>query len=303
MNNKHNERKFYISYTANFSNLNDQELLIWLCEPQNSSFQQINNFSISENPISTYDHNANRIHFIKISDRKDFKIIMTFEADLWQNNLHLDPVVAKPVERDRSSDFLKNDLFLEQTKDIKYLVGSIIGKEKNYLMQAYLFSNYLKTNFKYTEIVDKRGVANQDLNNISGDCGEAGSLFVTMCRVAGIPAKNHTGYVIYYDDLKNIYEHGWTSIYLNNIGWIQIDPLAKNIQIENGIFVYEQNNYLLSFNEEFNIPLIPPIPDNFNISYWEDIGLPINRKSSQVIQPLVFASKKPINFSQKVEVK
>ena len=65
-------------------------------------------------------------------------------------------------------------------------------------------------------------------------------------------------------------------------GWITIDPLAENIKKKGDTYQYKQDNYFLSFTNGFNIPLKPTV---------------------QVLQPLVFVSKKAVKFEDKIELK
>jgi hypothetical protein len=76
---------------------------------------------------------------------------------------------------------------------------------------------------RYDPQEDERG-ALWALMNRRGDCTEYSSLFVALCRAAGIPARIQTGFG--FHDLKERITDGhmWTEYYLPGYGWIPADP-------------------------------------------------------------------------------
>jgi transglutaminase-like putative cysteine protease len=76
------------------------------------------------------------------------------------------------------------------------------------------------------------------LQNGSGVCQEFASLFVAICRAAGIPARIVNGYANDRNELAqdntliNIagQRHQWAEFYLKGKGWIPADPTMSNAQ-------------------------------------------------------------------------
>jgi len=54
-----------------------------------------------------------------------------------------------------------------------------------------------------------------------GDCGQEALLFITLCRLNGIPARWQSG----WDTFPGVEDiHDWTEIYLAPYGWLPVDP-------------------------------------------------------------------------------
>lgn len=303
---KSNSKLFNIKYEASFESLSkNNHIRIWMSKPLNSKYQKINNFSISHKPKNIYkDNQGNEILYFEFINDKKINIEVNIGIKLWteKNIVKTNQILALKTFPKSIKRFLKNEKFLEQTRKLKKLTFSIIKDDIYILDKIYSILNFIAENFKYCHPVKPRGVKNLDLDNLSGDCGEAGALFVAMCRILKIPAKNVTGYVIYYDELSSIYEHGWTSIYLHPYGWVDIDPLAGNIKKIFKKYYYNQKNYFLGITQGFNVALKPSIPLNYKTDYWDKVGLPFTKTSTQILQPLIFASKNKIKFKDSIKI-
>jgi transglutaminase-like putative cysteine protease len=299
-------QKFNIRYQANFNSPDKNIIRIWLVQPLNSITQKIESFSILPKPQKYYkDIQGNKILYFEFKDQKNFNIKMDIKVTLWKNKINLikEKFLLPPTSSKLFQQYTKNEKFLEQTPAVKKLTHQITNKNQTILDNIFLIIQFLKRNFKYVYPVKKRGVENLNLNNLKGDCGEVGALFATMCRISGIPAINRTGYIIYYNKLNNIYEHGWVSIYLKPYGWIDVDPRGDNfLKKGRNKYLYYQKNYFLSFTSGFNLKIKPKIPSNFLFNYWNEKGLPITNTSVQILQPLVFASLKEIKFSDNIKL-
>lgn len=299
---------FNIRYKASFESLTaNNHIKIWMAKPLNSECQKINNFSISHTPKKTYkDGQGNEILYFEFINTKKIEIKMEIQAELWkqkiitQNNAAvISKIYPKSIKR-----FLKNENFLEQKLEIKNLAFKIAGKEKLDLDKIKTIFDFITKNFKYCYPIEKRGVKYLDLNGLKGDCGEYSSLFVTMCRILKIPAKNQTGFVI-FPKKKKIAEHGWASVYLKPNGWLDMDTqyasLEKNETATKKYFA-RRNDYRIIFTTGFNVPLKPRIPKKFNLSYWNKLGLPLTHNSVQTLQPIVFVSKNKIEFKDNIKI-
>lgn len=77
-----------------------------------------------------------------------------------------------------------------------------------------------------------------------GFCGHYASAFVTLMRYAGIPSRIVTGYqggalnpIDNYMIVRQSDAHAWTEVWVDNIGWLRVDPTAavSPARIESGI--------------------------------------------------------------------
>ena len=302
----YNSKKFNIRYQAIFNSSSAKNTIkVWIVQPSTSIAQLIENFSISHKPKKFYeDVQGNKILYFEFKNQKNITIQMDIKATLYKNKFDLDQerISLPNASNQLSKQYTKSEKFLEQTPAIKNLTHQITSENNSVLDKLQSILNFIVKNFQYHYPIKQRGVKHLNLKNLKGDCGEYSSLFVTMCRILKIPTRNNTGFVIYGDEINNIYGHGWTNVYLKPYGWIEIDPLANNIRKVEKKYIYENNNYFLTFTKGFNLKIKPKIPKKFVFNYWEKIGLPITNTSVETLQPLIFASKNKIKFSDNIKL-
>lgn len=54
-----------------------------------------------------------------------------------------------------------------------------------------------------------------------GECGDYASLFVSLCRLAGIPARSVAGFTFTDEEWQH---HVWAEFYIAGLGWVPCDP-------------------------------------------------------------------------------
>lgn len=62
-------------------------------------------------------------------------------------------------------------------------------------------------------------------------CGEFADLFVTLCRAAGIPARELEGYADTGSSTRPVTSdvlHAWAQVYDEALGWVSVDPTWGN---------------------------------------------------------------------------
>lgn len=304
---KSNSKIFHIKYEASFKSPTiNNHIKIWIAKPLTSEYQKINSFSISHKPKKTYkDNQGNEIIYFEFINSKNVKIEIKIEATLWiaKNIIKNNKITASKTYPKLAERFLKNEKFLEQSNKIKNFTLRITKDKKGLDIVKSIF-DFIKENFKYCYPVKNRGVKYLNLNKLTGDCGEYSSLFVTMCRILKIPAKNNTGFVI-FPNSKRITEHGWASIYVKQYGWLEMDTQYASLEkstVAAKKYFAQRNDYRIIFSNGFNIPLKPNIPKNFNLNYWNKKGLPLTNTSAQTLQPIIFASKDKIKFKENIKI-
>ncbi len=107
--------------------------------------------------------------------------------------------------------------------EIKELAKKIVGKEINPYKRAQLIYNYLIDNYTFSpEIYNS---ARNSLKLISSETGDAYDFSVIFCALArslDIPAMPISGILV--DSNKKAKNHWWCEIYLENFGWLPLDP-------------------------------------------------------------------------------
>ena len=296
----HEPKNLYFEYETHIAS-SDDTISLWVAEPQTSKTQKIINWDSSLVPSSKYtDDNGNKISYYEFKNENTIDLRITLTTTLWKRKFeHESNKSNEALPRGDRVFYTREETFLEQTPFIKQLANELTQGVIDPIKKISIFFNYTKENFSYIYPVENRGVSHLHLSNLQGDCAEYAGFFVALCRSVGVPARNITGYVI---NEQQPSEHGWASVYIDAAGWVDLDPQYASIE-QNVNYFLETPDYRLAFIKGFNIPLSPHIPNDFSFQYWIKQGLPVTHASSQILQPLVFASKKECSFTEKYNVR
>ena len=99
----------------------------------------------------------------------------------------------------------------------------LVGEEKNPLRKAQRIYQWMCRRFRYSfarEYYTLRNISQYAYQKQYGDCGQLALLFITMCRMEGIPARWESGWML-YPGAVNL--HDWCGIYLAPYGWVPVD--------------------------------------------------------------------------------
>jgi transglutaminase-like putative cysteine protease len=123
------------------------------------------------------------------------------------------------------------------TPEIRELSKRIAGDETNPAARAKKFYDWIADNIKYSYAIEYstiRNISDYCRTKGYGDCGQEALLFMTLCRLNGIPARWQTGWNL-FPGAQSI--HDWCEIYLEPYGWMPVDPYK-------GIFAMRYANSL-----------------------------------------------------------
>ncbi|MFH1852301.1 MAG: transglutaminase domain-containing protein [Candidatus Neomarinimicrobiota bacterium] len=176
--------------------------------------------------------NGNRILYWELSDSlqpgNTFSIVRRFDYTTWDFAPRIDPVTvadnwARLLDSIRTF-YTKPEQFLEQTPEMVAQLRSIIVGEANPWHQAERIFNWVRRHMTYVYPPPLRGAIPAFATG-QGDCGQYTALFISMCRIAGIPARQQSGFNFVPD---NTGYHVWAEIYLPPYGWVPMDPTREN---------------------------------------------------------------------------
>ncbi|MDZ7372791.1 MAG: transglutaminase domain-containing protein [candidate division KSB1 bacterium] len=108
--------------------------------------------------------------------------------------------------------------------EFRALLSSIVGEERNPLRVARAIYDWIADNLLYSyahEYSTLRNISLFTLEHRYGDCGQKALLYITLCRLSGIPARWQSGWTI-RPGHKSM--HDWCEIYIEPYGWIPVDP-------------------------------------------------------------------------------
>lgn len=109
------------------------------------------------------------------------------------------------------------------TEELKQLSERILGKEINKLSKARLIYKWINDSIPWASAREYSTIKNIPLycvENRHGDCGIQSLLFITLCRLNGIPAKWQSGWMLHPNEVNL---HDWAEIYITDLGWVPVD--------------------------------------------------------------------------------
>ena len=138
--------------------------------------------------------------------------------------IHPDQVRPVNPEDPALKPFLAEAPHLEFSAKMRALSGQIAGGETNSALLAKKFYDWIAENIQYSfarEYSTIRNLGDYCLTKGYGDCGQEAFLFMTLCRLNGIPARWQSGWSL-FPGAETI--HDWCEIYLEPYGWVPVDP-------------------------------------------------------------------------------
>lgn len=110
------------------------------------------------------------------------------------------------------------------TPYLKALAKEIVGDETNPLIKARKIYDFITTKMIYSFMrayMTMPAIAEYGASSMKGDCGVQALLFITLCRICGIPARWQAGLEVCPLDVG---DHDWAQFYVAPYGWLFADP-------------------------------------------------------------------------------
>ena len=227
--------------------------------------QQISNIKIlstSHKPkaVASPYHPQRTVYFEETCQRnQEFTVEYSYESTLSYNELSsVDFAEHQPTFY--TEEWLPHIRF---TPFLKELAREIVGAETNPLIQARRIYDYITKNVQYTfvrQYASITSIAEYGAYNLKGDCGIQALLFITLCRIVGVPARWQSGLVI---DPYRIGCHDWAEFYIEPYGWLFADPsfggdgYRKGNERKWNFYFGNLDPFRMVANSEFNYPLHP----------------------------------------------
>jgi hypothetical protein len=174
----------------------------------------------------------------------------------------------------------ESPLFIEYTKhenkiEKNYFVDKIqviVGDEENPIKRARRIYDYVIDSVSYESQGGVLQGAKYCYENKEGECGDSSALFIAMCRAAGIPARPVVGF---WADPAYGSAHVWAEFYVQDIGWIPVDPtIGQQSKEKREYYFGNMDNKRLIMSKAYNIQFEDGIADLFQIGayFWFGTG-------------------------------
>ena len=153
------------------------------------------------------------------------------------------------------------------TPYLRELAARITKDCKTPVEKAWAIYDYVTTNVDYRfqpAYVLLDSIADSCAKELRGDCGVMALLFITLCRIAGIPAGWQSGLAV--EPWSGPGCHDWCMFYIAPYGWLYADPSYGSAARRQGE-PWRQKHYFgnldpwrMVANVAFQAPLTPPDP-------------------------------------------
>ena len=227
---------------------------------------QIKNFKLLNTTpnyqyLSSGDHPQRTVYFEEnIDDVKEFYV--EYEYDNVMEYVELKP---SEVLSTQPNFYLHEQApHIVFTPYLKSLTEEIVGGETNNLLKAKRIYEYITTHINYSFVRNYYTITNipeYAALGGKGDCGVQALLFITLCRIVGVPARWQAGlYVTPYE----IGNHDWAQFYVAPYGWLYADCSFGGSAYRNGdterwqYYFGHLDPFRMVANSDYQFDLYPP---------------------------------------------
>jgi transglutaminase-like putative cysteine protease len=174
---------------------------------------------------------------------------------------------TKDIKYDFSNDTLLKEYVKESpphivfSDKIRELSNKIVGNETNKLKIVKKIYQWIDENIPWASAREYSTIdciPEYVIGNMHGDCGQVSLLFITLCRLNGIPAKWQSGWMIHPNEINL---HDWAEIYIPDYGWVPVDQSFGIHNFENEeqkfFFLGSLDNYHLTVNDDISRNFYP----------------------------------------------
>jgi len=176
----------------------------------------------------------------------------------------LDESRVQPLPADWGNAYLEQrPPHIVFTPEIRKEVATIIGSQTNSLAKALRIFRWVSANVPWNaedEYCTIPSFAVRGFTARRGDCGIQSTVFITMCRIAGIPARWQSGFETKPGDKWGM--HDWAEMYIAPWGWLPADP-SYGVQDSSDpriadFYCGHQDSYRWIVNLDWGRELFPP---------------------------------------------
>jgi len=207
------------------------DLQIWIPIPSDDEWQTVTDFSLKSpfaSRILTENKYGNKILYLKSKQNapaeETQEIVLSYKIQRKERG-------ASEEEADYKKDlsgYLKADKTVPIDGVIKELAVEITKGKTDDLEKAKVIYDYLLNNYTYAkDDPNVCGIGNSLLTfkYKKGMCTDWHSLFISLVRSLGIPAKFEIGFPIPIDKKEGIIVgyHCWAAFYIKGKGWLPVD--------------------------------------------------------------------------------
>lgn len=211
----------------------ERETRLWIPYPVTDRHQKVGDIKVSgdfdSSAVYTEVANGTRILYARWpAGVKSRKLSFSFGVDrqeIRQTNL---PTIEPPWNRAEYAAYLKPTALGPIDGEVRKLADSITEGKHTVLAKARAVYDWCCSNM-YRDpatVGCGKGDVCALLRKPGGKCTDISSVYVALCRAAGVPARELFGLRLGKKPAEEIttYQHCWAEFFLPGYGWVTVDP-------------------------------------------------------------------------------
>lgn len=278
-------------YTATLTGVPEARVLkVWIPLPQSTPWQEISDIEIDsphEFAIKTEPTYGNRYAYATIENARagDLTVRVKFRAR--RNTILFDELPAVKATEEELKLNLRSNRLVSLSPRIRTMASDITKGKETPVAKARAIYDYLLENMKYDKTNPGWGSGDSEraCDVKTGNCTDFHSLFMSLARSAGIPARFIIGFPMAKDATQVKGYHCWAEFYVDGIGWIPVDASDASKSSDRRIREFLFGNLdpnRLEFTVGRDVVVDPPTKQPFNYflhPYAEADGDPVGLPS------------------------
>lgn len=243
------------------------ELKIWLPYPPETPFQKVEEVSVfpEETTLLTYDntyHNKIIYGYFK-SPSNSLNLRVSYKVRRYEYSRHFSQrLPTQPDSKEDLSKYLISNRLMIVSPEIKRMAEDITKGKNTTIEKARAIYDYVFENVSYDKTIPGWGQGDTKRVCIikAGNCTDFHSLFVSLARGCGIPAKFVMGFSIPKEKEGEIQGyHCWAEFYDQELGWVPVDVSdAWKDKSKKEYYFGNLNEDRIEFSQGRDIVLEPP---------------------------------------------
>lgn len=194
---------------------------------------------------------------------KPVKFEVKFEYVTSAYHPRLDDALALPAGDNPFTSYLQErPPHIVFAPELRAKVAEVVGDDPNPLSRARKLFYFVDEHLRWTPEEEYSTIPCLSLHGFrrgKGDCGVAAMLYISLCRIAGIPARWQSGWTT---NPVGWNMHDWVEIHVEPWGWLPVDPSHGRRKSDDpavrDFYFGHTDSYRLIVNLDYGRELHPP---------------------------------------------
>jgi transglutaminase-like putative cysteine protease len=222
-------KSFDVTYTATVQGIAEgtKDLTVWIPLPVSRGAQRVSDVAIDA-PYAftrTKDANGNEYAVAKIAQPPAGDVVVKVHFKATRSGTDIAHPFESAATKDELARDLKADKLVTLSPRVRQLADEITAGKTGPIDQAHAIYEYLVTNMTYDKTTPGWGHGDTEraCDVKKGNCTDFHSLFMSLARAKGIPARFVIGFPLSAKDGLVKGYHCWAEFYVKGRGWIPVD--------------------------------------------------------------------------------